>query len=102
MSTFNDNTSTITRGRKQLTIEVKPGFTLPQVIALMNRYEARVEGRQIISYPESASDGFYVLADIVSQSDGQECGQWSELGAEVPAGARCACQCSCAQGCCRQ
>jgi hypothetical protein len=95
--------NSIVRGAKRLTLDVKPGFTRPQVVGLLNHHEVLQQGRQIVAYAGGGCEGFTVLADIVSEQDNSDCGLWSVAGTPTPAGARCACQCSCSgSGCCRQ
>jgi hypothetical protein len=92
-----NNQEVIARGDRELTVIVKPGYHLAQVIAMMNMYQANIQGREIICYPESPSDGYYVLADIVSDQGGREVGQWARPGQQTRAcsGSCSACGCAC-------
>lgn len=73
----NNNQIVITRGSRKLTIALRRGYVLEQVVGLLNQYAANIQGREIICYPESPCDGYYVLADIVSDENGKEDGPWT-------------------------
>lgn len=102
-----ENTTTIARGNKRMTITVRPGFTLEQVLALMNRWEANVLNNEIVSFPEGGANGWYTLADITAVEDGREFGEWAVLGNETRqcagtcSGCGCRCACTSDSACCR-
>jgi hypothetical protein len=105
--TNTNNLTTIARGRKQLTIEVKPGFSVEQIIALLNGFSARVNGNQIVAHCEPPYEGFYVLADVVLESHGAEFGVWAKLGEESKGCSGkcsgCGCNCACTSDtCCKK
>jgi hypothetical protein len=107
MSNTQNPTTTIARGGKRLTIEVQPGFTVEQIIALLNGHSARVAHNQIVAYAEPPAEGYTVLASVLSQTSGVEMGQWAKLGEETKTcGGKCSgcgCSCNCTpETCCKK
>lgn len=77
MSDNNNEQATIVAGCKQLVIEVQPGYTLPQVVGLLNQRNALVSGESVIAYSETNADGIWVLAKVLSDNGGAAKGDWS-------------------------
>lgn len=104
----NSENTTIARGNKYMIVAVRPGYTLPQVLALLNRFEATVQNNEIVCFPEGGANGWYTLADITAVKPGKEFGEWAVLDNETMLCAGtcsgCGCQCPCASdsACCRR
>ena len=69
-------TIVISSGSRKLTLALRKGYTAERVLELMNDWRAQIQGNEIICYPESASDGYYVLADIVAAQNGYQTDSW--------------------------
>lgn len=78
MSDSNKGPFNIINGTFSAVIEVREGFTLPQVLALMNDRSARIEGGAVVAYPEMG-EGCYTIAQVFSHHNGARWGDgWKE------------------------
>jgi hypothetical protein len=71
----------VVSGEKTLTLDVYPGFTAAQVIALLNGHEAAVQGDEVVAYAE-IGDSVTPMAKVLESSDGTTNGAW-RLAAEA-------------------
>jgi hypothetical protein len=109
MCSTSENTATIASGRQILTIEIYRGFSLPQIIALLNLHEALIEDDEIVAYTAPHADARYPLCRIIDGNGEPAGGPWSLFDATAPsaccgsgcaAGRNCGCNgCPC-QGSC--
>ena len=99
MSKSAEDKATITSGERVLCIEINPGNSLPQILALLNLREAFIEDGEIIAFTAAHHDAAYALCRITTDTGGPIGTTWSEYdaaeaqspGSGCPCGGKCPC-----------
>ena len=92
-----DKKATISSGDRVLDIEINPGFSLPQILALLNLHEALIEDGEIIAFTAAHHDAAYAMCRVTTDTGGPLGTKWSEYDAAAAesAGSGCPCGGSC-------